>query len=209
MAQASLKQVNRLLELIVESGWTREELQRRLIERWGLLRQIAEALDDPRLSEENVRAMHPLFYSKKSADPTFKVEVDYGLTLAQMISAGRYDWTNDDINAQNFPIQGEGKAECELVLVHLGKVATTDEVLAELDRRGLRPAKIEELLALGATRPELQKEFPIMALGSRFVLQDGDRGFAYLDWDGSERGLDLHWVGNDWRGIYRFLAVRK
>ncbi len=60
MAQASLKQVNRLLELIVESGWSREELQRRIIERWGLIRQITEAVDE--LGEDQVRSMHPLFY---------------------------------------------------------------------------------------------------------------------------------------------------
>ncbi len=37
-------------------------MQRRFFARWGLLRQIAEAVDE--LGEEQVRAMHPLFYKK-------------------------------------------------------------------------------------------------------------------------------------------------
>ena len=85
MAQASLKQVNRLLELIVESGWTREELQRRIIERWGLLRDIAVALDYPQLSEEQVRAMHPLFY-RKGEVPELPTEITVGGRVYEILS---------------------------------------------------------------------------------------------------------------------------
>jgi hypothetical protein len=68
-ARASAKQAAEILALVNETGWNRDEVQRRIIGRWGLLRDIAVALDDPQLSEEQVRAMHPLFY-KKDALPT-------------------------------------------------------------------------------------------------------------------------------------------
>jgi hypothetical protein len=145
------------------------------------------------------------------ADPIFKVEVDYGLTLAEMIMAGKYDWTSSNITPEHFPIQGEGRVERELTFVHFNKVMTTDEVLAELDRRGLRPGggKIEELLALGAKFPDLQRQFPIVAIGSSFVGGGGFRSFACLYWLGGERHLGLAYVVDDWSEGCRFLAARK
>jgi hypothetical protein len=158
------------------------------------------------ISAEQVQA---LIEGKDEALGIFKVTVDYGQTLEQMIAAGKYDGVIRYITPEHFPILGGDKVERELVLVHLNKVATTDEVLAELDRRGLRPAKIEELLVLGALRPELQREFPLVAIGSHWLSPDGYRRFVSLGWRGSERQvLGLFW-SDDWAGFCRFLAVRK
>lgn len=175
------------------------------------VRHFWRLVDEGLVTRVNFQAYleQPNKFAIPPADPIFKVEVDYGKTLAEMIESGRYDWTNDDITSKRFPIRGEGKVERALVLVHPNRMVSTDEALSELDRRGLRPAKIEELLALGITRPELQKEFPIVALGSHWVDPHGDRYFAYLDWDDDERNLRLRWYGNVWYEIYRFLAVRK
>ncbi|MBN1325965.1 hypothetical protein JW977_03215 [Candidatus Falkowbacteria bacterium] len=143
----------------------------------------------------------------------YKVVVDYGKTLTEMIRAGKYDYVNDDISDKHFPIQGSGQHEAELVLVHLNKDATTKEVMANLDGMGLKPAKIEHQLALGASRPELQKEFPIVALGSVWVDDNGSRSYPCLRCDGDVRGLDLYWDWDDddsrWSGHCRFLALRK
>lgn len=62
--RASLGQAAQILKLVQDTGWSRTEVDRRFIGHFGLLRQIAEALDDPHLTEEQVRAMHPLFYKK-------------------------------------------------------------------------------------------------------------------------------------------------
>lgn len=170
--------------------------------------ELHRQIESGRISREALQAF--LRNPEQSApDPIFKVEVDYGKTLEAMIAAGRYDWVDSGITPERFPIQGEGKAERELVLVHLDKEVSTDEAQAELDRRGLRPAKIEELLALGAAQPELQREFPIVALGSDFVNSDGFRGFVYLGWGGGGRDLYLHWDDDDWNKHCRFLAARK
>ena len=91
--------------------------------------------------------------------------------------------------------------------VHMDRDASTDEVLAEMDRNGLRPALYEELLGFAEKYPDEQKKYPIVALGSEAGV-DGVRRVAYL-WD-NDRGrlLGLPWLGRDWRGSYRFLAVR-
>lgn len=140
---------------------------------------------------------------------TYPVTVDYGKSLREMIAAGQYDFQNGDITAKHFPITGTGQVEVELHLVHLNRVVSTDTVLAELDRRNLRPATIAELLALGAKYPNLQKEFPVVALGSVWRDLLGYRRVAYLDdWRG-ERKLYLNWHDDDWYGHFRFLAVSK
>jgi len=143
-------------------------------------------------------------------DPdVFPVTVDYGKSLDEMIKAGGYDWTNDNITAERFPVKGEGAVERKLVFVHLDRDATTDEVLSEMKRRGLKPAAIEDLMAFGAKYPDEQREFPIIGLASSWVRAVGRRCFPYLDGDGGGRRLHLHWDWdvNRWGRDCRFLAL--
>jgi len=139
----------------------------------------------------------------------FPVTVDYTKSLDEMIKAGGYDWKNEDITAERFPVKGEGTAERKLVLVHLGRDATTDEALAEMKRRGLKPAGIEDLLAFGAEYPDEQRKLLIIVLASSWVDADGRRGFPDLDEDAGLREFDLrwNWDGLRWRGDCRFLAL--
>ena len=139
----------------------------------------------------------------------YPVTVDYRKTIEEMIEAGRYDWKNPDINAKNFPVSGEDTLEANLELVHLNMVAGTKEVETYLEANGLRAATLEELLAFGATYPNIQREFPIVAIGSSWVYPDGDRLVPGLSGDGSERDLFLNWNDGDWLDVCRFLAVRK
>ena len=143
------------------------------------------------------------------ANVVYRVMVDYGRKLKAMIEAGQYDWTNSDITEKHFPIEGSGTVEVDIELVHYGRDMSTNAVLKDLDSRGLRPAKIEELLALGAAKPELQREFPIIALGSVWRHLSGDRNCPYLLRYGSKRNLYLYWIDNDFAGVCRFAAVRK
>ena len=135
------------------------------------------------------------------------ITVDYGMSLADKITAGRYDWANDRIVSTYFPILGSGKVELSVELAHFDRNISTDDAAKELHRRGLRPATLAELLAYGALFPEDQRKFPIVALGTE-ALFGGDRRVACLYGDGSERCLDLRWVGDAWDGHFRFLAVR-
>jgi hypothetical protein len=138
-----------------------------------------------------------------------RVTVDRDKKLKAMIQAGRYDWTNSDITDKHFPVEGSGVVEVDIELVHYGHTMSTDAVLKNLDTRGLRPAKIEELLALGAAKPELQREFPIIVLGSVWRDPVGCQFVPCLVWGGSKRDLDLNWIDGTWGGLCRFLAVRK
>lgn len=149
--------------------------------------------------------------SQNGTGDSHQVTVDYSQSLEQMIAAGRYDWKNDDIKAKHFPVKGEGKVDLEITLVHYNRVMNTDDVLKDLDQRGLRPIKSEELLALGANEKtrDLQRQFPIIALGSVWQDLDGRRYCPYLYGHGSKRRLSLHWFDYGFHEVCRFAAVRK
>jgi len=126
-----------------------------------------------------------------------------------MIQAGNYNWINSDITDKHFPVKGSGKVELNPELIHYGKLISSDEIIQDLDQRGLRPATLAELLAFGEKYPDEQRKYPIVALGSVWQHWGGNRYVACLGCFESERELNLHYCGGDWFENYRFLAFRK
>lgn len=176
------------------------------------LRQAEEAILG--LSEDTINKLTDEFVQKLIsaaglAENCYKVLVDCGQTLQQMIANGKYDYANSDINASNFPMQGSGQQNVVVELVHFGRDMSSEEVLKEFEARGLRAAMLPELLVFGATYPEKQREFPVIALGSVWRGRGGDRRVACLGRRGSGRGLGLGWGGGGWGVGCRFAAVRK
>ena len=132
------------------------------------------------------------------------VTIDYRQTLDQMITAGAYDHVNRHITESSFPVAGGNAAERELTLVFLGRVASTDEVLDQLDDLAMRSGRIEELLAFGAAYPQTQRQFPIVAVGA---LDEYQRR-PFLWGSPCVRHLDLRFDEKVWGGNIRFLTVR-
>jgi len=62
---------------------------------------------------------------------------------------------------------------------------------------------------LAAAHPELQKQFPIIALGSVWRDSSGSRQVPYLGVGAYDRKLYLDDFGLDWAARCRFLGVRK
>lgn len=138
----------------------------------------------------------------------FPVTVDYTKSLAHMVAEGKYNRANDNIVANNFPIEGTGIVETEIFLVNFDRDIEFDEAIKEIKQMGLQPAKIEHLLALGAEHPYLQKEYPIICLGSSWVDPDGDCDVPCLDSWNDERELNLDWFDNGCRSVCCFAAIR-
>ncbi len=91
--------------------------------------------------------------------------------------------------------------------IHLGRSTSISRVLAEMDRRGLRPALYEELLGFAEQFPDEQRQFPIIAIGSRALIAHNSR-IPYLWCDESGRSLEQYWIGDRLCDYCRFLAVR-
>jgi hypothetical protein len=140
---------------------------------------------------------------------TYKVSVVCDLPAA--IAAGKYDYVDGDIISANFPEVSCKPGKVEVTLVTFDRDMTTEEVVAELLKRGLRPATLLELLALGAAQPELQNQLIIVALGSGWRSPDGNVYVPVLGEIWYKRDLDLYWndSGGRWDSDGSFLAVRK
>jgi hypothetical protein len=126
-----------------------------------------------------------------------------------MIAAGRHDFINPNITADNFPIVGTGIVDTDLVLVHFDRKIGSDEVVTELAKLGLKPGGIEHACAFGAKYPEVQRKYPIVFLGSVWGSPGRDRCVPYLSGCGRGRGLRLLGWRGEWSHRFRFAGVRK
>lgn len=109
--------------------------------------------------------------SAKTSNDTLLITVDYGKTVDEMVSAGKYVQFNPDVNSENFPLPIEkvGKKEILSVkLFHFNHSVSSKNIARGMSKKGFRPATVAEILAFGATYPELQKQNPIAATGSVF-----------------------------------------
>lgn len=178
------KIINAIINAVLEMGGEEDNL-RKVIEDRNLASEIAKLVFVPQ---------------------AYTAIVNYSKTLKQMIAAGRYEYVDDDMTAENFPIDGQGQEEVEYKLVHFNRFVCTHEVLDELKRRGLRAAKLEELLAFGKKYPKIQLSFPIVGLGS-VSLDYRFPEVPSLSRVDDERDLSLEQYRQEWWDNYRFLAV--
>lgn len=142
-------------------------------------------------------------------DGTYKVMVVCDLSTA--IAAGKYGYVNSSITYDDFPEPDCKSGQVDVSLVSMNRSSRTSEILAEMERQGLRPATLSELLALGAYYPDLQRQSWIMALGSWWRSPMGCGIFPALYGNGDKRYFVSDWIGQgDWSGEdRRFAAVRK
>lgn len=140
---------------------------------------------------------------------TWRVNVNYDLSLMEMIVAGRYDWISDRFPTKEyFPVKGKGIKDLDVELVNFNRFISSREALEEMRKMGLCSATREELLAFGAKYPDMQREFPISALGSFVRFFGGGFGALVLYGDSSQRILGHHNFGFGWHECCCFLTVR-
>ncbi len=138
---------------------------------------------------------------------TYTLSVDYDRPFSEQVAAGRYDRANEFVTETRFPVEGRGRADVGATLVCLERTASTAEVLQVLEERGRRLGGIAELLALGAARPELQRAFPVVGLGSVADYPHDYRRIPFLWGSPRVRHLDLRWDEHSWGGNVRFLIL--
>jgi hypothetical protein len=147
---------------------------------------------------------------------SYVVTVDYDCSLEEMINAGKYDWVSDDITQEHFShYQQQGIVEITLELIHFNRELSSIAVDRQFKELGFRSAILQELLSLGKNYPEIQRKFPIAALGSMWAIQDhrpsvpSRSSVPYLSGNGKSRGFGLSWDERVWYQDFRFLGVRK
>jgi len=186
-----------LIHAVLKLGGTREDLKR-IVKEPALVDEIAKLIVN----------------AKSAAADTFRAMVDY-TTPSYTELKTRFDWVNDWYERVEFKAidicrsVSREPCEVEFVYVHMDRSASTDEILAEMEKRNLRPALYEEGLAFAKAHPDEQRKLPIVMLGSVCVGPAGDRSVACLSVVSGGRSLRLGVVEGDWGANYRFLAVSK
>jgi len=211
---ATLKQAKKMLELIDQSGRSSEQLQ----ELFPYL-SVLLCMDIDEISLVDFRkacGLKPVREKKKKAITPmgisvtivrYTVLVDYDRSMEDGIKAGKYDRENNAIAPGNFPSQETGIIERLIGLFHCAKDMSTAEAIAEMDKKGYRPITLKELLALGEKHPGLQREFPVVALGS--VARYSQGYYPCLINFLADRALLLCFGDDRWGARCRFAAIRK
>lgn len=94
------------------------------------------------------------------------VDVDFTKSKRELINAGKYGYVDSRLMHGEFPVKGSGTGRIQILIVNFGRPMTSAEILNELEEMKLRPINFRELLAIGKQYPNLQRNFPIVALGS-------------------------------------------
>ena len=148
-----------------------------------------------------------------------KLKINYGKTVEQYVAEGHYDVGGDIVTSKYFPIlenKGEKEVEFKLFQFDFDTITEYSEIIFFIEKSGYHPATLIELLALGSERPELQKKFPVIALGTMWKspFHDFDPFFPMLDYFNKE--LWINFIGapmikgnNNLCTSYRFLGIRK
>jgi len=148
-------------------------------------------------------------YQGGSMAPTgkgvYEVEYDLGRSFEDRVKEADFAYVDPNITGANFGREGCGTEWAALEMVRFeSDIVTTDEALAGIKRRGLRPAEPDELVALVRAYPKFAKAFPIAALGKawrgRVVLAGPYRG---------DSKLDLEYERGEWTIGVRFLAAKE
>jgi hypothetical protein len=137
-----------------------------------------------------------------------KLAVDYRKKLSQAIADVNLNYCNQNIVLKNFPTDLKmfgKKVDISCRLFNFGHNISSEDAISEMSKEGFGPATLMELLTLGTTHPELQREFSIIALGSVWRSSRGSRQVPGLSVD----ELNLHYFESDWTTQYRFFGVRK
>lgn len=173
---ASFDQATGILKLLCETRWKKDEMQRRFFAIWGLLRDIGLAVGDGKISEEQVRAMHPLFYGKtaKSAFPSEAIAREYGYTVVEDVEPTLSSAA--DLEAVSFLEPGEfvvsGETMRQRAVVKKANLGLADLKVALDDQKKI---SVEEYIVFSGTLLRNPDGHLCVA-----VLRWGDDGW-YLD----------------------------
>lgn len=152
-----------------------------------------------------------LMSNSKHSDSVYPVSVDYEMSVEELVRLGQYHWASNEITSENFSTKRSGTVEVVVELVHFNRAILFDQARRELDCMGYRPAELHELLAFGKKYPDIQRKFPIVALG-RASYRWADHSVPCLGGNRgnrSNRTLYHRLPDGPCREAYRFAAVRK
>lgn len=98
----------------------------------------------------------------------FNITVSYDRSIRDLVHDDPENFDYDNIAYKAFSTDRHGEIQLEAIIVDFERPILSDEVVHEIDEMGLRLGEIHELLAFAKQHPDIQKEYVIAALGSKF-----------------------------------------
>ena len=147
----------------------------------------------------------------------FTLRIGDSRTTEDVVAAGKYDWTNDLIKNQNFPMRPRFEGMVEIEFLEFDYGPTSEQVFAEAKRRNklstgytLERPQHEDALLFGEQHPEEQRKNPIVFLHVPWQDFDSGSSVIVLRESASGRDLELDWFDSGrWGRGCRFAFVRK
>ena len=128
----------------------------------------------------------------------FLLTLGGSFSTSELIRKGGYDWFNDWITDERFPIQKHEPVERRLEFVEFDYDPSSEDVLKEFESRGLERPTYEDALYFGIEHPEEQRKRPIIFLHEPVLDPRGDRSVLVLNEDGGKRKLNLGYFDGGW-----------
>lgn len=129
--------------------------------------------------------------------------------FSEMVVAGRYSFVRPSINHVSHLFHQRSEPIRRIVhLICAEKFVSSEQALLIIRNYSLLPASLEEILAFGSSFPWVQKEFPIVELGT--VHEHGRGGRRYvvvLGLNNGQRCLDTGHYDGRWGPRCRFMAI--
>ncbi len=122
---------------------------------------------------------------------SLELTVDHRKSVEEMLQAGGYNYTNENITDAHFPHLREGVEAVTIDLVKFDRAGTTAERERQLAAFG-DLAEMDDMLATGVQHPDEQRKYPIVFLGSAWVHPSG-RDVGYLSGGADDRYCSLSW----------------
>ena len=122
----------------------------------------------------------------------------------ELIRLGNYSKIDNKIIKENFVFPELTKNKVNLEIMDYNKSTTLKAMQEErqkLESQGFRGANIYEILTFGIQYPEVQREFPILAMKAETNRVMGYKGILSLQQTNGERHLDIIWGYGPKQGI--------
>ncbi|OGM95309.1 hypothetical protein A2524_04540 [Candidatus Wolfebacteria bacterium RIFOXYD12_FULL_48_21] len=134
---------------------------------------------------------------------SFRINTAGNRTTEEVVAAGNYDWTNDRVNGENFPMRPMPEGPRKIVYLEFEVNPYLEEkVLVEAQRQGLERPLYEDVLFFGEQYPEEQRKGPIA-----FLHEPWHGWRVGLGRDKAGRGLGLNYFGGIYRRRCRFAFI--
>ncbi len=135
------------------------------------------------------------------------LEINYDINLEKLVDDGKYDFIHQNVFALKNNNK-KGKKKQEILTVCFNRSTSSRVVVEEFKKMKVLPADLEDLVFYTSHYPEVQINYPVIALGSNFDYKK-NRFVSQAGFDEScGRFLSMTWSGHRWNKEKRFLAVK-